>query len=290
MTSTAVTTISAETLFIITDLETYAYRRIGQGQGLPLLCLQHFIGTLDNWDPAVIDPLAIGREVILFENAGIGRSTGTVPETIEAMAVHVFAFAKALQLGVVDILGFSLGGMVAQVMALQQPSFIRKMMLVGTAPEGGEDIMHMEKPNLRKFTEDPELTGLASLLGLFFTQTKAGQAAGADFIARLSQRSTGWEPPSGDAIATAQITAFRTWEQQAGERFLKLKQISQPCLVMSGFFDNMIPVRNSYMLAEHMANAFLIALPDAGHGSLFQFHHFFVTIAIQFLDTELFSF
>jgi len=138
--------ITAPTQFIETPLEKYAYRRFGSGSGVPLLCLQHFTGTLDNWDPAVTDPLAQGREVILFENAGVGRSTGEVPKSMSGMAAHAVAFVEALGLQQVDLLGYSLGGMVAQQIALDRPSLVRKMLLVATAPEGGEDIMHMEKP------------------------------------------------------------------------------------------------------------------------------------------------
>jgi pimeloyl-ACP methyl ester carboxylesterase len=201
--------ITAPTQFVETKLEKYAYRRFGSGPGLPLLCLQHFTGTLDNWDPAVTDPLASGREVILFESAGIGRSTGEVPASIPGMASHALAFTDALGLTQVDVLGYSLGGMVAQEIALERPSLVRKMLLVGTAPEGGEDIMHMEKPELKKITD------------------------------------------------------------------------------VNGVFDNMIPVRNSYMLSEHLPNATLLTYPDAGHGSLFQFHDSFVRQASLFLGEKL---
>src|SRR6202789_347726 len=126
---------TAPTEFIQTKLEKYAYRRIGKGNGLPLLCLQHFTGTLDNWDPAVIDPLGLGREVILFESAGLGRSTGQGTEKIAGIAAHALAFVDALGLKRMDILGYSLGGMVAQQVALERPSLIHKMLLVATAPE-----------------------------------------------------------------------------------------------------------------------------------------------------------
>src|SRR5690348_17059451 len=137
---------TAPTQFVEARGETYAYRRFGSGSALPLLCLQHFTGTLDNWDPAVTDPLANRREVILFENAGVGRSGGIVPETVEAMADHALAFVDQLGLTRLDVLGFSLGGMLAQTIALKRPSLIHRMLLVGTAPEGGEDVMNMEKP------------------------------------------------------------------------------------------------------------------------------------------------
>jgi pimeloyl-ACP methyl ester carboxylesterase len=278
--------ITAPTQFIETPLEKYAYRRFGVGSGVPLLCLQHFTGTLDNWDPAVTDPLAQGREVILFENAGVGRSTGHVPDSMAAMAAHVASFADTLGLKRVDVLGYSLGGMVAQEVAIEWPNLVQKVLLVATAPEGGEDIMHMEKPELRKITEDPNIPGLEKLVKLFFAPSESSQAAGKAFAARLAERQKDREPLAGPNVAMAQITAFRAWEHFTGERFANLRKITQPCLVVNGVFDNMIPIRNSYMLGEHLPNALLLSYPDAGHGSLFQFHDSFVTQASLFLDCE----
>jgi pimeloyl-ACP methyl ester carboxylesterase len=128
---------TAVTQFLQAGAQTYAYRRFGSGPARPLLCLQHFTGTLDNWDPAVTDPLASGREVILFESAGLGRSTGKVPDTVAGMAQHALAFLDELRLESCDVLGYSLGGMVAQQIALDRPSIFRRMILVGTAPRGG---------------------------------------------------------------------------------------------------------------------------------------------------------
>src|SRR5262245_12168878 len=236
--------ITAPTRFIETKLETYAYRRFGGGSAPPLVCLQHFTGTLDNWDPAVTDPLAGSREIVLFESAGLGRSTGEVPTTIAAMTGHFLAFADALGLTQVDVLGFSLGGMVAQVAALERPSLFRKMLLVGTAPEGGEDIMHIEKPELSRILGDPTLKGYQVLVKLFFTPSEASQAAGQAFATRLMARTDDREPISGPKVAQAQVAAFRAWERVEGERFAKLSRISQPCLVVNGVFDAMIPVRN----------------------------------------------
>ena len=278
---------TAATRFIETKLETYAYRRFGAGAAPPLVFLQHFTGTLDNWDPAVTDAVAQGREVILFESAGVGRSTGEVPDTIQGMAAHLLAFADALGLTQVDLLGFSLGGMVAQQAALERPSLVRKMLLVGTAPEGGEDIMHLEKPELKRILEDPDLRGLQVLVKLFFATSESSQAAGQAFVARLAARTGEWEPISGPNVAQAQLAAFRAWERVDGERFGKLRRITQPCLVVNGVIDNMIPVRNSYVLGEHLPRAMLLTYPDAGHGSLFQYHESFVRLASLFLDSEV---
>ncbi len=277
---------SAPTQFIQTKDQKYAYRRFGGGTARPLLCLQHFTGTLDNWDPAVTDPLASEREVILFENAGLGRSSGAVPGTIAGMARHALVFLDALGLSTCDVLGFSLGGMVAQQMVLERPSIFRRMILVGTAPRGGEDIMHLEKPSLAKHLGDPSLRGYAVLQKIFFAPTDSSQAAGGAFIERLLQRTQDREPISGPEVAKAQMAAFCDWEQFTGERFADLKDIRQPALVINGIHDEMIPVRNSYWLSAFLPNAVLMTYPDSGHGSLFQFHESFTRQVAAFLGSE----
>jgi pimeloyl-ACP methyl ester carboxylesterase len=282
-TESTASNIAAPTRFLEVGKERYAYRRFGAGSSLPLLGLQHFTGTLDNWDPAVTDPLAAGREVILFENAGIGRSSGLVPNTIAGMAAHALAFMDGLGLTSCDVLGFSLGGMVAQQMALERPSILRRMILVGTAPRGGEDIMHLEKPSLAGPLGDPSLQGYAVLQKIFFAPTETSQTAGAAFIDRLMQRGQDREPISGPAIAQAQMAAFREWDQFTGDRFADLKGIGHPTLVVNGIHDEMIPVRNSYWLSESLPNAVLLTYPDSGHGSLFQFHESFTRQARAFL-------
>jgi pimeloyl-ACP methyl ester carboxylesterase len=279
-------TSTAPTQFLQAGGERYAYRRFGSGSQLPLLCLQHFTGTLDNWDPAVTDPLAIDREVILFENAGLGRSSGSVPTTIAGMSMHAQAFLGALKLKTCDVLGFSLGGMVAQQMAIERPSSFRRIILVGTAPRGGEDIMHLDKPRIAKYLADPTLEGYAVLRKLFFAPTNSSQSAGAEFIQRLMQRSEDREPVSGPAVAQAQMAAFREWEQASGERFAELKKIDHPTLVINGICDDMIPVSNSYWLSVHLPNAVLMTYPNSGHGSLFQFHESFTRQAMAFLASK----
>ena len=278
---------TAPTQFLQASNETYAYRRFGSGPGLPLLFLQHFTGTLDNWDPAVTDALASGREVILFESAGIGRSTGKVPDTIAGMAKHAFDFLDGLGLKTCDVLGFSLGGMVAQQMAQDRPSIFRRMILVGTAPRGGEDIMHLDKPSLAKYLGDPKLQGYEVLQKIFFAPTELSQTAGAAFLERLTQRREDREPASGPQVAQAQMAAFRDWEKFTGQRFANLKSIPHPTLVVNGIFDEMIPVQNSYWLSANLPNAVLLTYPDSGHGSLFQFHESFTRQAAAFLASDL---
>src|SRR6202166_370676 len=164
--------ITAPTQFLEVKKQKYAYRRFGKASGLPLLCLQHFTGTLDNWDPAVTDPLASGREVILFDNAGVGRSTGEVPQTVAGMAGHAMVFLDALGIQTCDVIGYSLGGMVALQMVQDRPSIFRRMILVETAPRGGEDIMHLEKPSLAKHLQDPTNRGYDVLKKIFFTSSR----------------------------------------------------------------------------------------------------------------------
>jgi pimeloyl-ACP methyl ester carboxylesterase len=279
-------TTTARTQFLQANGETYAYRRFGKPGKRPLLCLQHFTGTLDNWDPAVMDALASEREVILFDNAGIGRSSGQVPNTMAGMAKHVFAFLDGLELASCDVLGFSLGGAIAQVMVQERPSIFRRMILVGTAPRGGEDVMHLDKPELARHISDPNNRGYMVLQKIFFTPSQASQAAGEAFIRRLAQRSDDLDPPSGPHVAQAQITAFREWDRYTGERFADLRNIRQPTLVVNGTRDAMIAVRNSYWLAENLPNAVLLTYPDAGHGSLAQYHESFTRQATAFLASD----
>jgi pimeloyl-ACP methyl ester carboxylesterase len=284
--ATTASTVRARTQFLQAKKERYAYRRVGDGAAPPLLCLQHFTGTLDNWDPAVTDPLASGREVILFDNAGVGRSSGPVPATIAGMARHAFAFLDGLGMTNCDVLGFSLGGMVAQQMALDRPSVFRRMILVGTAPRGGEDIMHLEKPRLARYLGDPKLRGYAVLSKLFFDLTESSQMAGDAFVERLTQRTEDLDSPSGSDVAAAQMAAFREWEGFTGTRFADLRRIEQPTLVVNGVHDEMIPVSNSYWLSGNLPNAVLLTYPDSGHGSLFQFHESFTRHAAAFLASD----
>ena len=285
MTTTG-SSITAPTQYLKGTDETYAYRRVGGGFRRPLLCLQHFTGTLDNWDPAVIDPLAADREVILFDSAGVGRSTGQVPATVAGMARHALDFLDALCLTSCDVLGFSLGGMVAQQMALERPSIVHRMMLVGTAPRGGVDIMHLEKPSLATPLGDPTLKGYDVLQKIFFAPTASSQAAGGAFVERLTERREDLDKSSGPDIAAAQIAAFRDWERPATTRFADLQGIQQPTLVVNGIHDEMIPVSNSYRLIEHLPNAVLLVYPDSGHGSLFQYHESFTRQASAFLASR----
>jgi pimeloyl-ACP methyl ester carboxylesterase len=176
--------------------------------------------------------------------------------------------------------------MVAQHMALERPSVFRRLLLAGTAPRGGEDVMHLQKPSLARYLGKPEYKGYAVLQKIFFAASDSSQAAGAAFVQRLMRRPSDMDPPSGPAVAAAQLAAFRDWETFSGTRFGELQAIRQPVLVVNGVHDEMIPIRNSYWLSENLPNALLLSYPDSGHGSIFQFHDSFAHHANAFLSSE----
>jgi pimeloyl-ACP methyl ester carboxylesterase len=176
--------------------------------------------------------------------------------------------------------------MVAQQMVLERPSVFRRMILVGTAPRGGEEIMHLQKPSLARYFNDSSLHGYAILQKIFFAPTASSQSAGEAFIGRLALRKEDRDPVPGPEVARAQLAAFREWEHCEAERFADLKRITRPTLVVNGVHDEMIPVRNSYFLSEHLPNAVLLTYPDSGHGSLFQWHESFQHHVSEFLASH----
>jgi pimeloyl-ACP methyl ester carboxylesterase len=277
---------TAPTQYVDVGDNRYAYRLLGSGPGVPLLFLQHFTGTLDGWDPAVTDPLAKGRQVILFENAGIGRSSGEVPTTVAGMADHALSFVEALGLARVDVLGFSLGGMVAQVMAVKRPAMVRRIILAGTGPEGGVGVA-MDRPELLKIFVDQEMPMSEKLLRLFFETTETSQAAGRWFVERLARRVEDKDTPTAGEAAGNQLAAMAAWAKSEGESSAYLKKIAQPVLVTNGNNDTMIPTVNSFELSAQLPNAQLIIYPDSGHGALFQYAGAFTSHVSEFLDRVL---
>jgi pimeloyl-ACP methyl ester carboxylesterase len=282
---TTASNTTAPTQFVTAGDNEYAYRQFGSGPGLPLLFLQHFTGTLDNWDPAITDTLAQGRSVVLFENAGIGRSGGRVPTTVAGMADHAMKFLDALGLTHVDVLGFSLGGMVAQVIALKRPALFRRIILTGTGPEGGIGVA-MDRPDLLKIFGDQKMPPSEKLLKLFFETTETSQSAGREFVQRLARRRKDTDTPTTAEAAGAQLAAMSTWEKSGGEPYTDLKKIAQPVLVTNGNHDIMIPTVNSFTLSERLPNSQLIIYPDSGHGSLFQHAGAFTSHVSEFLDRK----
>jgi pimeloyl-ACP methyl ester carboxylesterase len=271
--------ITAKTHYVESNGIRYAYRRFGSAKGIPLLLLQHFRGGMDNWDPLVTDGLAYGRPVILFNNAGVASTSGETPDTIEAMADHVAVFVKALDLSKVDVLGFSLGGYVAQSFALNYADLIRRLVLVGTGPRNGEP---PSDPRIREVAGNA-VPSLEDFLYLFFGPTESGREAGKAFWERRHQRKDA-DVPSSVQTMQAQTAAIVEWRQPRGERYAELKRIMHPTLIVNGNNDIMVPTVNSFRLQQCIPNAQLILYPNAGHGSHFQYPQLFVEHAKLFLD------
>ena len=276
---------TAPTQFVDANGIRFAYRRFGKTSGVPLVFNMHFTGTMDHWDPLVTDGLAKEREVILFDNAGISASSGEVPTSVEGMAADAVAFIKALGLRQVDVLGFSLGGIVAQELTLAAPELVRRLLLVGTGPRSGEGMATLTPEAQKIFgaTYDPPDH---LWLGVFFTPSEASQAAGRAYLQRFRRRSEGRDPEVNEKVATAQLEALAKWGAPRDRPFDYLKTIDQPTLVINGDADVIIYTINSYILQQHIPNAQLILYPDANHGSLYQYPERFVRHVSMFLSEE----
>ena len=275
------THVTAPTRFVEANGVRYAYRQFGQKDGVPVVFLQHFRGNLDNWDPLVTDGLAEGRPVILVNNAGVASSSGETPTTIDALSDDVAAFVEALKLTQVDVLGFSIGGYIAQSVVLRHPRLVRRLVLVGTGPRNGDPT---KNPLVAKVAGN-EVPTLEDFLFLFFSPSAESQAAGRAFWERRHQRRDA-DPPSSVQVMHAQRAALAEWRQPRGERYADLKTIQQPTLVVNGNDDIMVPTVNSISLSQHIPNAQLIIYPNSGHGSLFQYPELFVEHTRLFLNAS----
>jgi pimeloyl-ACP methyl ester carboxylesterase len=278
---TSFTHQTVPTQFIEVGGTRFAYRRFGkEGRGVPLIFNQHFAGTLDYWDPAVTDGLAEGREVILFNNAGVASSSGTTPASVQEMATNAILFVRALGLKTVDVLGFSIGGFVAQEIALQAPDLVRKVILVGTGTRGA-DMSASRSTEIFSGSYDP---AEHLWLSVHFGPSKASQAAGAAFLERKWRRQDR-DPEVSAETVTAQREAIGKYLAANEGGLGYLRAIKQPVLVVQGSNDVIIPTIHSYALQQNLPNAQLIVYPDANHGSFYQYPELFVAHARLFLDS-----
>src|SRR5229473_1565440 len=257
--------------------------------GVPLVFNQHFTGTMDHWDPAVTDGLAKDREVILFDNAGISSSSGEVPTTFEEMGTNAISFIKALGLKRVDLLGFSIGGFVAQEITLQAPELIRRLVLVGTGPRGGGNMATLT-PEAQQIFGATYKAPEELWLKVHFTNSEASQAAGRGFLKRFLRRRENRDPEVNEKVAPAQLEAIGKWgarrEGSGAGSYDYLKTILQPTLVVNGDNDVIIYSINSWILQQNIPNAQLIIYPDANHGSQYQYPERFVRHVSMFLSEE----
>ena len=269
---------TAPTRFVETNGIRFAYRRFGKPGGAPLVFNQHFRGTMDYWDPAVTDGLARNREVILFNNAGVSSSSGNVPTSFQEMGANAIAFIKALGPTQVDVLGFSIGGMVAQEITAQAPDLVRRLILVGTGPRGADMSTSKSAEIFAGAYDPPEHLWLA----VHFSPSASSRAAGLAFLKRKLLRQDR-DPEVSEEAAAAQREAIGKYIAPAEGVLDYLKHIRQPALIVQGSNDVIIPAVNSYVLQQNLPNAQLILYPDANHGSFYQYPQLFVSDAGRFL-------
>jgi pimeloyl-ACP methyl ester carboxylesterase len=254
---------------------TYAYRRFGrtETQAPPLVFLQHFRGNIDGWDPLLVDRIAQQREVILLDNRGVGGSSGSVPDNVTDMARDAGVFVDALKLTSIDVLGFSLGGYVAQDLALLRPRLVRRLVLAGTGPRGGLN-MHRWTDDVFAAVTRPDI-GADELLYFFFSPSDASKAKGREFLGRIFTRQKDRDASTTLAARDAQLLAIAEWGIPDPSRLNRLAGIRQPVFVANGDNDTMMHTKNSHLLAEHLPNAELRIYSDANHAFLFQYPELF---------------
>jgi pimeloyl-ACP methyl ester carboxylesterase len=271
--------LNVPTRFVEADGIRFAYRRWGKSGGAPLVFMQYFSGNLDDWDPHVTDGFAADHDVILFDNAGVGSSGGETPGTVSEMTRHAVAFCGALGLKRVNAVGFSLGGMIAQQLALDYPDRVNRIVLLGTGPRGGEGMTFTELSAEER--ADPE----QFLLAAFFSPTDASQAAGRAYLRRLAARTHDRDLPVSKRTAEAQLRAIREWGTvPSSNRYAALQNIRHPTLIVHGNKDIVVLPINAFILAEHLPNAQLIVYPDSNHGAQYQHAELFLQHAKLFLS------
>ena len=260
----------------------FTYRELGTSSGVPVVFCHHLTAVLDDWDPRIMDGIAEHHRVIAFDNRGIGGSGSKVPGTVEEMGADAIAFIRAMGLEQVDLFGFSLGGGVAQMIALQQPQLVRRMILAGTGPRGGGGIDKMAIIVGKAYLQ-AALTRSDPRNFLFFPRNPEGKRAATAYLARLKERTSQRDKPISMQARIAQLKAIRHAGQCPPD---DLSVITQPVLVANGDNDLMVASSHSADMARRIPNAKLIIYPNSGHGGVFQHHETFVPEVLRFLGED----
>jgi len=274
---------TAPTEFIEVEGAPVAFRSFGAEKGTPIVLLNHYRAGMDHWDPIVTDGLAQGRKVFLYDYRGVAASGGDPRESFEAMGNDVAAFSRALGLTEIDVLGFSIGGMIGLDLVRTNPKLVRRLIVADAKPRSGDT--EGVDPRVREVADNP-VPVLEDFLFLFFEPSDLSQQAGKAFWQRRHERTEGEDPASSDRATNAQRAAIVEWSRQKGERYAELRCITQPTLVVHGHHDIMQPPINAYTLAQLIPLAQLVIYPDSGHGAIFQFPDLFVDHATRFLDAN----
>lgn len=271
---------NAKTRFVNVKGTQFAYRVLGKDGGIPLVLLPGLGGSMDDWDPAVTDGLAQKYKVIIFDNKGVAASKGTTPDNIQAMASDAIDFIEALHLNKVNIMGFSMGGFIAQRVVLTKPALINKVILTGTGPKGAIGLSNL--PNIVASTAG--LSPEESFLKFGFTQSPESIAAGKAAYTRIQSRTVDRDLVLSDATSASQFTAVLGWAQPNADALNEIKNIKKPVLIVHGENDLPVSVQNAHNMSQNLENSELLIFPDSGHASFFQNHDAFVAKAVQFLD------
>ncbi|MDW5329934.1 alpha/beta hydrolase [Plantactinospora sp. KLBMP9567] len=276
--STTYAADKVETRYVTTGSATYAYRRMGPTGGVPLVMVLRFRGTIDYWDPALLDVLAAERDVIVFDNRGLGYSSGTPATSVEDLADGVVDFLDGLGVGEADLLGWSLGGYVSQGVALKRPKLVRRLVIAGSAPGGAVPNMPRMSAQTWQVATKPENVD-EDFLYLFFPADEAGRRAGLASLRRLDTRLAGAKSGVNPQALAAQIQAVATF----GGYWHRIEELAQPILIANGAHDVMIDPWGSWAMSQKLPNTKLVIYGDAGHGFLFQHAEDFGREVLAFL-------
>ncbi|WP_326983310.1 alpha/beta hydrolase [Chryseobacterium sp. MYb264] len=270
---------NAKTRFIDVKGTPFAYRILGNDAGIPLVLLPGLGGSMDDWDPAITDGLAKKYKVIIFDNKGVAASKGITPNNIQSMANDAIDFVEALQLNKINIMGFSMGGFIAQRVVLTKPSLINKVILTGTGPKGALGLANL--PNI--IAGSAGLGPEEAFLKFSFTNSTESIVAGKAAYNRIQLRTNDRDLVLNDATSLSQLTAVLDWAQPSSTSLEEIKEIKSPVLIVHGENDLPVSVQNAYNMHDNLEHSELLIFPDSGHASFFQNHSAFVAKASEFL-------